>query len=825
MRFTALAMTGCVLALHSAVPIQAGVNSWTPTGPEGGFFQAIRHDPSDSRRVFALADRRVFRSVDSGATWTACGTVGSGDAALTDLAVDPRDGNTVYVGADELGFYRSVNGGTTFFRIPSTLTARARYIATSADGAVVYLVHLDGSLLVSTNRGEGWTQQASTLFAGGQDLIMAFALASGSTGVLYAALQDRGIQKSVDGGISWSPANVGIGAEVLSDVTADPSVPDRVFAGTNDGVYVSEDAGGTWMLSSFNNHSAQEIVVDSADSRLMFVRSNGEVFMSTAGAGGVWQEITASLNASDVATISWHSPVRDRILVGTSDGIYATTNGGAEWTASHAGFAQTPTAVLHSATDGSDVIFLGSSQNGAYTTSGNTQSWTSMNSAGLRTAVRVARGATVSAIAADHTDARQIYTAVLNAGLAYSDDGGATWQARAAADDRLRSISSLAVDPTDGQTIYAGTWLHGVLKSEDGGNVWNTANAGLPECAPPDVMPRFNSIAIDRSNPDVLYVAGLCNSDGSGFGVYRSTDAALSWTARNVGIASLGGNRVTVDPSDGNILYFSSNQQRLFFSTNAGATWLRTAAIPSPNAAFQVAIDPVHPATLYLAAFGVVRSVDRGATWEILRDHNVSPTSNLQQVALDPQRPHIVYAGDVRSGVQVLEVAPDLVLTIEGHSGQRTIGTAAQLVIVSRNAGPWAANGVRVTATLGSGFPAATVAPDRGACTLNGAALSCEPQLLRTGQSQRITLNYTPSAAGALALEASVQGHEGDANAGNNTAQASATAVAPPPIATPPPPQGGGSGGGSLGASLLALLLVAGGACSRRRLALAHFGR
>jgi hypothetical protein len=86
----ALAMVVNLIALSSA---EAGVNTWTPIGPEGGTVTLIAVAPSDPQIIYALTSYDVlFSSVDGGGSWRFV----SGGLSLTALVVDPGNPQTLY---------------------------------------------------------------------------------------------------------------------------------------------------------------------------------------------------------------------------------------------------------------------------------------------------------------------------------------------------------------------------------------------------------------------------------------------------------------------------------------------------------------------------------------------------------------------------------------------------------------------------------------------------------------------------------------------------------------------------------------------------------
>ncbi|MBV8202713.1 MAG: hypothetical protein JOZ15_19015 [Acidobacteria bacterium] len=96
--FTSAFVTALVLAA-AAGPARAGVNFWTPLGPDGGNVDALAAVPAQPGVLFAGSfGGGVFRSADGGASWVHASR-GITDLTVTALAVDPRSPDTVYASA------------------------------------------------------------------------------------------------------------------------------------------------------------------------------------------------------------------------------------------------------------------------------------------------------------------------------------------------------------------------------------------------------------------------------------------------------------------------------------------------------------------------------------------------------------------------------------------------------------------------------------------------------------------------------------------------------------------------------------------------------
>src|SRR5690349_10141268 len=96
-------------------PVSAGVNQWTPAGPDGGSFRDIRY--LGNGLAIAVTLRSIYRTADHGVTWTRVHDIyGSGNGVGTSIAVNPANTSQILV----MGFtalYCSSDGGLTFTQV------------------------------------------------------------------------------------------------------------------------------------------------------------------------------------------------------------------------------------------------------------------------------------------------------------------------------------------------------------------------------------------------------------------------------------------------------------------------------------------------------------------------------------------------------------------------------------------------------------------------------------------------------------------------------------------------------------------------------------
>jgi len=128
-----------------------------------------------------------------------------------------------------------------------------------------------------------------------------------------------------------------------------------------------------------------------------------------------------------------------------------------------------------------------------------------------------------------------------------------------------------------GSVFYFGAVDGGVWKTTDAGVTWTPIFDGQPVAS-------VGAIAVAPSNPNVIY-AGTGESDirsalSSGDGVYKSTDGGQTW--KNVGLRdSRQVSRIVIDPGNPDVVYvgalghaYGPNSERgVFKSSDGGATW------------------------------------------------------------------------------------------------------------------------------------------------------------------------------------------------------------------------------------------------------------
>ena len=135
-------------------------------------------------------------------------------------------------------------------------------------------------------------------------------------------------------------------------------------------------------------------------------------------------------------------------------------------------------------------------------------------------------------------------------GLFRSDNEGDSWT-RITAKEMVHTVEALT---TFGTTLYASTYGGSVFRSEDSGDSWTIANDGLAD---------WTVSALLAVSEDTVFVG---TQEG---GVFRTTDGGNSWVEANTGLINTSVSELV---SIGNTIYAGIGH-RLVYSVDGGKSW------------------------------------------------------------------------------------------------------------------------------------------------------------------------------------------------------------------------------------------------------------
>ncbi|HTE44959.1 MAG TPA: hypothetical protein VK636_06925 [Gemmatimonadaceae bacterium] len=260
-----------------------------------------------------------------------------------------------------------------------------------------------------------------------------------------------------------------------------------------------------------------------------------------------------------------------------------------------------------------------------------------------------------------------IYAGTATGGVWRSTNAGITW---APVFDSVRtgSIGAVAVAPSNPDIVWVGTgeannmrsssWGTGVYKSVDGGRTWSGA-----------MLPRsqhIGKIVIDPRDPSIVYVAavGPLWTSGGERGLYKTTDGGKTWTNTKEISKYTGFTEIAMDPTNPDILYAASlererreygflpagSETAVYKTIDGAKTWtqLKQGLPTGELGRIGLSVCKSRPSTVYAMMHakapgnGLFRSDDAGATWRQVNEQN-GTAWYYSQVRCDPTDPdHVV---------------------------------------------------------------------------------------------------------------------------------------------------------------------------------------
>ncbi|MCF8464709.1 MAG: T9SS type A sorting domain-containing protein [Flavobacteriales bacterium] len=438
-------------------------------------------------------------------------------------------------------------------------------------------------------------------YNGGVGRVNCIAFHPSDPNTIFCGTPAGGLWKSSDLGSSWVCLTDGLPSLGIADICLHPTDPNIIYILTGDSESGTPDAYGNGVLKSLNG-------------------------------GLTWHSTGLSWNLEDRLVgrkmiMDMNKP--DTLLVGTTAGVFRTTNGGLDWTqtSSNPGtndleFKPGNTSIVYMATDSK-----------IYRSSNNGQSWTdtlitfSINTTDrIELAVSAADPEYLFAVVGPNTDTahfKGVYVSshsgdsfVQKANypniLGYANDGN----------DNNNSQSwydlAIACNPVNSSDIYVGginIW-RSVLKAEPGSFVnitqWKENLSSTTSYCHADVHDLVFS-----PYDNALFAC----TDG---GLYRSTDQGNSFTKLSVGMNIMQFYNIASHESSPNRIIGGTQDNGTNLKNTNSTTWKHVSGADASSCAF----SPSDPTTFYGTKNGIVfRSTDNGiSTVDLFTIPNVWPT-------------------------------------------------------------------------------------------------------------------------------------------------------------------------------------------------------
>jgi hypothetical protein len=320
---------------------------------EGGYLSSSVEEDGTKNSVFA--GRGVFKSTDTGATWTLLPNTDpaktSGIASVNNggfsnvhyMAADPSNPNKIYAGTDG-GLYATTDGGTTWNVLNTNApgVTHCKHIYVSKDGQTIFAAMTNSNpgstyrLVRSKDGGQSFTTLGSTKptdpnFLDPNSCSYVFAVSPQNENIIYVTVADasfstafsfgslKEVYRSLDGGDTWTAIAKGdayfnpLGSSAQSQgwydnaIAVDPTNSDKVYIAGLD-LWEGHIVNGRFQFTKLTNWSSQfndvsgtinnPYYVHADHHFIIFDHSNPHPAMYEGTDGGVFKSVDVTYASS-----------------------------------------------------------------------------------------------------------------------------------------------------------------------------------------------------------------------------------------------------------------------------------------------------------------------------------------------------------------------------------------------------------------------------------------------------------------------------------------------------------------------------------------------
>jgi len=491
------------MMLMMVVPMQATAVTWeVPFELAGGSNTALTVDPYVGGTVYAGSTSGIYKSINSGASWSSINTGLTSTNVSSVIVVNgtgtPTTPNIMYAGMKGAGVFKSVDAGVTWTDV--------------SQGNVILFPGSIGAL--------------------GNKKVTDLAVSASVANRIYAATRG-GVYISANAGSTWGVSNTGLTDLYANAIAVDPFLASTVYLATEGGMFKSVNSGANWTainagLAFYVNGNAkvyfnvQALAVDKLNSNTLYVGQIAHGLYKSVDGGVNWSALgAASIGKENIKSIVVDPYTATKLYVGSDKGMFKSIDGGANWTAVNTGLNNLRVSHVVMDTYTLNGLYLGTNGSGVFKSSNARLIW-GKNNIGMT--YDWVRDIAIDGSSTDPYVSTSIYAGTAG-GFFKSMDSGGVWSASntGLSNQDVRTVEEI------GGIVYVGTWGGGVFKSTNAGTNWSPINTGLNH---------LNMTSIDAENTTSLYASTW------GGGVYKLTTPVVSPTfqwkqSNNTGLPSM----------------------------------------------------------------------------------------------------------------------------------------------------------------------------------------------------------------------------------------------------------------------------------------------
>lgn len=336
-------------------------DTWAAVGTEAHNWEALAVHPADPDIIYAATGGEgILKSVDGGRTWAAVNGGLPTQMRVTKMVSSQRY-HTVWAIVDNRALFASSDDGANWEMLASISGYPGDLTLDASDAKTLYIAN--GELIRSRDLGRTWQPVA---VVPGQNIRQVEVDPSNGLRLYVYDASDEKIKRSVNGGLSWEPlvkitASPGWGNVGVSDIAIDPADPRRVYAGTLNHVWRSDDGGDSWHVLSgpeytviYNNKPVQtsfvrDVAIDPVEPNVVYASTQWGGSWKSADYGNTWARMSFPGDTGYIHNNFQFDPDDHRTLYVCTlyEGMYRSTNAGASWTQFTSGLAPSENGTIY----------------------------------------------------------------------------------------------------------------------------------------------------------------------------------------------------------------------------------------------------------------------------------------------------------------------------------------------------------------------------------------------------------------------------------------------------------------------------------------------
>jgi tetratricopeptide (TPR) repeat protein/photosystem II stability/assembly factor-like uncharacterized protein len=595
---------------------------------------SIAIDSNDADVIYVgLENSGIFKTINGGLTWQPI-QAGLGRGRISSITIDPTDSFTVYAGSAPGYIYKSANGGESWENISGDIVGwpfegtSSIIVDPDNNQHVLYLDY--DEVYESFSGGHDWSQIKESdcpKFKFDHEIDpYDFQVMYAYNGQPFDCA--RGIYKSLDGGRNWEL--VGLEGYPLGDGGLTIGKVDQgsnIYVATEEELYLSSDGGSTWQ--KILNEWCRNIAISSTDSSVVYCNSWEAVWRSSNN-GQSWREMRLDPHLRDVIAVS---PLDSDVVFLGRQGFFKSIDGGISWEESSAGLGALPVTIKINPKF-SNSLYLNqrsSEQKKIFRSEGTESNWVSMNVGG--------EGFVFS------PTGLSFYRYQGDSIFEYDLDGQLLRHLVAP----NSNIGGIGVNPLSPEHLFLIGHTNNnaqIFYSDDNGENWSKSD-GVEENEG-GISPT-NGTFFFFDDGETIFVIIASRYPG-----YSSTDGGKSWSPceeYSVGWVDGTDTILIIDPQDSAHISVATQGWGVIESFNHCTSWVQSRYWESENQVGtetefinSIVIDPNNPERLFMGTeAGVFISEDGGLSWGQVNDGLLGALV-IYSIAIDPNNPDNVYA-------------------------------------------------------------------------------------------------------------------------------------------------------------------------------------